>query len=83
MAAIEGRQPIALAASFVPLMLAGNDRFTVGPAIQLATGLGRWVPDDLQPRYEAWLRETFGPGAAKGGLVPRDNDTLDIEVTRG
>jgi len=41
------------------------------------------VPDDLQPRYEAWLRETFGPGAAKAGLVARDSDTLDIEVMRG
>src|SRR5215468_4443663 len=78
-----GKLPLQIALSLVPKLLTGNDRFTVGPAIQLATGLGRWVPDDLQPRYEAWLRETFGPGAAKAGIVPRDSDTLDIEVMRG
>jgi alanyl aminopeptidase len=78
-----GKLPLQLALSLAPKLLAGNDRFTVGPAIQLATGLGRWVPDELQPRYEAWLRETFGPGAGKAGLVPRDGDPLDVEVTRG
>jgi cytosol alanyl aminopeptidase len=78
-----GKLPLQLALSLVPKLLAGNDRFTVGPAIQLATGLGRTVPEDLLPKYEAWLRQTFGPGAAKAGLVPRDSDTLDIEITRG
>ena len=78
-----GKLPLQLALSLAPKLLAGNDRFTVGPAIQLATGLGRWVPDDLQPRYEAWLRENFGAAAAKAGFVPRDSDTLDIEVMRG
>ncbi|HEX3758695.1 MAG TPA: M1 family metallopeptidase, partial [Kofleriaceae bacterium] len=78
-----GKLPLQLALSLIPKLLAGNDRFTVGPAIQLATGLGRSVPEELQPKYEAWLRQTFGAGAAKAGLLPRDSDTLDIEVTRG
>jgi alanyl aminopeptidase len=41
------------------------------------------VPNELTPRYEAWLRQTFGPGAAKAGLLPRDADSLDVEITRG
>jgi alanyl aminopeptidase len=82
-AAATGKVPLPLALSMVPKLLAGNDRFTVGPAIALPAGLFRMVPADLRPRYEAWLRQTFGPGAQKAGLLPRDSDTLDTEVTRG
>jgi alanyl aminopeptidase len=78
-----GKLPLQLALSLVPKLLAGNDRFTVGPAIQLVAGLSRMVPNELTPRYEAWLRQTFGPGAAKAGLLPRDTDSLDVEITRG
>ncbi|HEX7841087.1 MAG TPA: M1 family aminopeptidase, partial [Kofleriaceae bacterium] len=81
-AASTGKLPLPLALSLVPKLLAGGDRFTVAPAIALTTGLSRMVPDELRSRYEAWLRQTFGPGAAKAGLLPRDTDTLDIEVTR-
>ena len=77
-----GKLPLQLALSLVPKLLAGGDRFTVGPAIALTTGLSRTVPDELRPRYEAWLRQTFGPGAAKAGFLPREGDTLDVEVTR-
>ncbi|HMG56475.1 MAG TPA: M1 family metallopeptidase, partial [Kofleriaceae bacterium] len=78
-----GKLPLQLALSLVPKLLAGNDRFTVGPAIALVTGLGRMVPADLTPRYEAWLRQSFGPAAVKAGLLPRDADSLDVEATRG
>jgi alanyl aminopeptidase len=82
-AAATGKLPLQLALSLVPKLLAGNDRFTVAPAIALPAGLARLVPAELQPKYEAWLRQTFGPGALKAGLLPRDTDTLDVEVTRG
>jgi alanyl aminopeptidase len=78
-----GKLPLALALSLVPKLLAGNDRFTVGPAIALPAGLSRMVPAELRSKYEGWLRQTFGPGALKAGLLPRDADTLDLEVTRG
>jgi cytosol alanyl aminopeptidase len=81
-AATTGKLPLQLALSMVPKMLAGNDRFTVGPAVALPSGLGRWVPAELRPKYQAWLRTTFGPAARKVGLVPRDADTLDTEATR-
>jgi alanyl aminopeptidase len=82
-AAATGKLPLQLALSLVPRLLVGNDRFTVAPAIGLPAGLSRMVPVDLRPRYEAWLRQTFGPGAVKAGVLPRDTDTLDTEVTRG
>jgi alanyl aminopeptidase len=77
-----GQLPLPLALSLVPKMLAGGDRFSIGPAIGLVEKLARMVPAELQPRYEAWLRQTFGPGALKAGLLPREADTLDLEVTR-
>ena len=77
-----GKLPLGLALSLVPKLMAGGDRFTVGPAIALVTGLGRMVPADLTPKYEAWLRKTFGGDAAKAGLLPRDSDTIDAEVMR-
>jgi len=77
-----GRLPLQLALSFVPKLLAGNDRFTVGPALGLSSGVDSLVPDELRNKYEYWLRTTFGPGAAKVGFVPKDADTLDIESTR-
>ncbi|HEY0189516.1 MAG TPA: M1 family metallopeptidase [Kofleriaceae bacterium] len=82
-AASTGALPLTLALSMVPKLLAGNDRFTVQPAVQLAGELRRIVPAELRPRYEAWLRQTFTPGAAKAGFVPRTSDSLDTEVTRG
>jgi alanyl aminopeptidase len=78
-----GKLPLQLALSLVPKLLAGNDRFTVAPAISLPASLGRMVPDELRPKYEAWIRQTFGPGAQKVGLLPRDSDSLDIEAMRG
>jgi cytosol alanyl aminopeptidase len=77
-----GQLPLALALSLVPKMLAGGDRFSIGPAIALVERLARMVPVELQAKYEAWLRRTFGPGALQAGLLPRDADTLDLEVTR-
>jgi alanyl aminopeptidase len=81
-AAATGKLPLQLALSLVGKLLTGNDRFTVGPAIALPVGLGRLVPADLRSKYEAWLRETFGPGAFKAGLLPRDADSLDTEAMR-
>jgi alanyl aminopeptidase len=77
-----GSLPVVLALSFVPKMLAGGDRFTIGDALGFPLGLERWVADDQRPKYEAWLRTTFGPGALKIGLVPKDSDDLDAESTR-
>ncbi|HEY4238867.1 MAG TPA: M1 family metallopeptidase [Kofleriaceae bacterium] len=77
-----GQQPLALGLSFVPKMLAGGDRFTIGPAVGAVTGVEALVPDELRGKYDEYLRRTFGPGAAKAGLVPKASDDLDTERTR-
>ncbi|MBA3539640.1 MAG: M1 family metallopeptidase [Deltaproteobacteria bacterium] len=77
-----GKLPLALALSFVPKMLAGADRFTVDDAVELPESFERFVPEVLRPKYEQWLRATFGPGAEQVGLVPKDTDTLDTERSR-
>jgi len=74
--------PLALALSFVPKLLAGGDRFTLADALDLPLRFDRLVTDDQRPKYEAWLRATFGPAAAKLGLVPKDSDDLDTETVR-
>ncbi|HSK05553.1 MAG TPA: M1 family aminopeptidase, partial [Kofleriaceae bacterium] len=81
-AATRGGLPLAVALSLVPRLLAGNDRFTVGPALELVTRLDKLVPPKLRDKYELYLRQTFGPGAARAGFAGKDTDSLDVEETR-
>ncbi|HEX3760012.1 MAG TPA: ERAP1-like C-terminal domain-containing protein, partial [Kofleriaceae bacterium] len=81
-AATIGKLPLALALSLVPGQLAAGDRFSVRGALELPRELREFVPDDLRPRYEAWMRSTFGAAAHKAGLSPRDSDSLDVEDAR-
>ncbi|HUS27006.1 MAG TPA: M1 family aminopeptidase [Kofleriaceae bacterium] len=74
--------PLALALSFVPRMLAGGDRFTIGDATDLAGGFDWDVPEGQRAKYESWIRATFGAGAAKVGLVAKPDDDLDAETVR-
>jgi alanyl aminopeptidase len=81
-AAGRGQLALQVALSLVPRMLAGNDRFTVRPALDLVTRLDKLVPEKLREKYELYLRQTFGPGAAQAGFLGKDTDTLDLEETR-
>jgi hypothetical protein len=54
----------------------------IGAALKVPRDLRDVVPEELRPRYEAWLRSTFGPVARKAGLSPSDADSLDVEVAR-
>jgi alanyl aminopeptidase len=81
-AAARGRMALQLALSFVPKLLAGGDRFTVGPALDTVTRLDRVVPVSLRDKYELYLRQTFGPGAAQAGFLGKDTDSLDVEEMR-
>ncbi|HEX5063870.1 MAG TPA: M1 family aminopeptidase [Kofleriaceae bacterium] len=74
--------PLTLMLSLVPKLLAGGDRFTVGDALIVPAGMDRFVPDEQRAKYESWMRATFGPGAAKLGLTPQDNDDVDAEANR-
>ena len=75
--------PLPLALSFVPKLLAGGDRFTIGDALGLPLSLERFVPDKQRRSYEAWMRRTFGRLAAQRGMLPKAADDLDAEATRG
>ena len=77
-----GTLPLQLALSFVPKLLAGNDRFTIEPALGLVTGVDDLVPDALRAKYEFWLRNAFGRGATAAGLSPKPGDSIDVEATR-
>ncbi len=74
--------PLILALSFVPPLLAGGDRFTIGDAVALPDELERFVADDQRAKLEAWYRSTFGPGAAQLGLTAKPKDDLDAEASR-
>jgi len=77
-----GKLPLQLALSIAPKMLAGGDRYSVTLAIGVVERLSKFVPGELRPKYQAWLRQTFGPGARKAGLLPQAGDSLDTEATR-
>ncbi|MFN0251434.1 MAG: M1 family metallopeptidase [Kofleriaceae bacterium] len=77
-----GKLPLATALSLVPPMLAGKDRFTVPSAVELPASFDEWVSDELRPKYEYWLRATFGAGALAAGLSTKDASSLDAEELR-
>jgi cytosol alanyl aminopeptidase len=81
-AARHARLPLTAALSFVPRQLAAGDRFSVGAALDLPLGLRQFIPVELRPTYESWLRRTFGAAARKAGLKPKDGDSLDVESAR-
>jgi len=66
-AASTGRLPLPLALSLVPKMLAGGDRFSIGPAIGLVDKLARMVPVELQPSTRRGCARTFGPARSRRG----------------
>jgi len=78
----DGQVPLLLALSFVPKLLAIGDRFALADATALPVGLARWAPDAQAEKLALYFRTTFGPGAAKLGLLPGPTDTLDDESAR-
>src|SRR5439155_5791409 len=82
-ATMHGQLPLSLALSFVPRLLAAGDRFSIGAALRIPTGVNELITDELRPSYETWLRHTFGDAARRSGLSPRDSDSLDVETVRG
>jgi alanyl aminopeptidase len=76
------QRPLALGLSFVPKMLAGGDRFTIGDATEVPASVDWLVPDDLRGKYEAWMRASYLPGARQAGILPKDTDDIDVELGR-
>ncbi len=65
-----------------PLMMAENNRFSVGEAVGFLQGLRPNVPELLRPRFDAWVITTMGKRARAIGWLSASNDTLDIEQMR-
>ena len=80
-AAMAGKLPLQLGLSLAP-RLDPADQFSVRAALSIPLGVEDAVPDGLRHRYEAWLRDRFGPAARKVGLLPEASDSLDIESAR-
>jgi aminopeptidase N len=78
----EAERELGLALSLLPRMLVQGNRFTIEDAVGFARSLDPFVPDDLRPAFEAWLRDVFSPAAAALGLMPKAGDDLDAEVSR-
>jgi alanyl aminopeptidase len=76
------KQPLPLALSFVPRLLAGGDRFTIGDAVTLPLALDRFVEDDQRNKLEIWIRATYGAGATQLGVTAKPSDDLDVERER-
>jgi cytosol alanyl aminopeptidase len=74
--------PLALAMSFVPKLLAAGDHYSLGVVSDLALRVIDLSQPDQRNKLETWLRATFGPGATKVGMLPKDGDDYDAEANR-
>jgi len=93
--ALDGRLAITTLASFVPKMLAFDDRYGVGDALGDATSgtyggnarglpvtLGGVIPPPLHAAAQSRVRTIVGPLVKKLGLAPRAGETFDGEARR-
>jgi cytosol alanyl aminopeptidase len=80
--AATGEVDVGLALSFVPRLLAEHNRFGVFAAMGIAQEARGWLADDQRPRFDAWIRTTFGPLARGMGWLPRAKDDLDAARER-
>ncbi|HEY4058891.1 MAG TPA: M1 family metallopeptidase, partial [Kofleriaceae bacterium] len=80
-----GKVPLQVMLSFVPKLIAGNDRFTVPNAVEVLEYFDFTVPAALRSKYEYWLQKNFAAAAEEAGIEAGDaNDpkAFDIEEAR-
>ena len=71
-----GKVPLQLALSFVPKLLAGNDRFTVPRGARPRDRPERLVPDRAARQVRALAaRDVSVRGDAQAGFVPKDSES--------
>jgi alanyl aminopeptidase len=71
----------ALAA--IPLALESDNRHLLGAAQGIASRLqGDLLPEALRPKYEGFIRDTFGARALKLGLTVGAKETEDVRLSR-
>ena len=78
-----GDVEVATALAVIPFALAGDNRHLLGAAQSIALELdGDLLPEALRPRYQAFIRGTFGARALKLGLEVGKNDSEDVRLSR-
>ncbi len=77
-----GALPAESALSIVPLMASKPERDLVSGARQIVVALAGFLPDDLFPNRERFIRKTFGPRAHQLGWVGSPGETDDTRLLR-
>jgi alanyl aminopeptidase len=80
--AATGEVDIGLDLSFVPKLLAEHHRVGAGAAVGAAASARRLLDADKLPRFDAWIRKTFGPAARALSWQARLRDDIDAEQSR-
>jgi alanyl aminopeptidase len=72
-----------LALSLVPQFGKDSDRHIVESALEIANMLSpRMLPEDLQPKAAAYIRQVFGPRALQLGWQPKPEDDENTKLLR-
>jgi alanyl aminopeptidase len=78
-----GDVEVSTALSAIPLALKGDERHLLDEAQGIAARLeGDLLPEALRPKYEAFVRDTFGARALKLGLTVGKKDNEDLRLSR-
>ena len=80
--AATGELDVGIELSFVPRLLAERHGVAIGAAVEAAERARRWLAADQLPRFDAWVRRSFGPAARALTWQPRPHDDLDAERSR-
>src|SRR4029079_11836195 len=77
-----GEVDIGLELSFIPKLLGEHHRVAAVAAVRAATSARALLDADKLPRFDAWIRKTFGPAARALSWQVRPGDNLDAELSR-
>jgi alanyl aminopeptidase len=77
-----GEVDVGLELSFVPKLLAEHHRIAVAMAVRSASAARRRLAADKLPRFDGWVRTTFGPAARALSWQPQPRDDIDAERSR-
>src|SRR5262249_28972796 len=77
-----GDVDIGVELSLVPKLLAERHRIAIAARVDAATRARRLLAADKQPRFDAWIRATFGPAARALSWQAGARDDIDAERSR-
>jgi alanyl aminopeptidase len=80
--AATGELDIGLELSLVPRLLAEHNAVATLAAVDAAQSVRRLLGDDQIPRFDAWIRRTFGPTAHALAWQPGGHDDVDSQRSR-